>query len=36
MTDGWKFVEELAEARVLSDHEMDMFAYRNAEKLLKL
>jgi predicted TIM-barrel fold metal-dependent hydrolase len=36
MTDGWGFVETLAEARVMSDSEMDMFAYKNAEKLLKL
>jgi len=35
-TDGWAFVQKLAQARVLSDAEMDMFARRNAEKLLKL
>ncbi|OAG12109.1 amidohydrolase family protein [Paraphaeosphaeria sporulosa] len=35
-TDGWAFVEKLAEAKVLSDDEMDMFAYKNAERLLKL
>ena len=34
--DGWAFVEKLAQAQVLSDEEMDMFAYKNAEKLLKL
>lgn len=36
ITDGWKFVEELARSRILSDKEMDMFAYKNAEGLLKL
>jgi len=35
-TDGWAFVEKLAEAQVLSDTEIDMFAWRNAEKLLGL
>ncbi|KAH6858916.1 hypothetical protein BKA58DRAFT_50570 [Alternaria rosae] len=35
-TDGWAFVEKLAQAQVLSDAEMDMFAWRNAEKLLGL
>ena len=35
-TDGWAFVEKLAEAQVLSDAETDMFAWRNAEKLLGL
>lgn len=35
-TDGWQFIEKLAESRVLTDGEMDMFAYKNAEKLLKL
>ncbi|KAI0587783.1 amidohydrolase family protein [Pyrenophora tritici-repentis] len=35
-TDGWAFVEKLAQAQVLSDENMDMFAYKNAEKLLKL
>lgn len=36
MTDGWAFVEKLAEARVLRDEEMDLFAHGNAEKLLGL
>jgi predicted TIM-barrel fold metal-dependent hydrolase len=36
MSDGWKFVEQLAESGVLKDREMDMFAYKNAERLLKL
>lgn len=36
MSDGWKFVEQLAESRVLTNHEMDMFAHKNAENLLKL
>jgi predicted TIM-barrel fold metal-dependent hydrolase len=36
MTDGWKFVKQLAESKVLKDNEMDMFAYKNAEGLLKL
>ena len=35
-TDGWAFVEKLVQAQVLSNTEMDMFAWRNAEKLLKL
>lgn len=35
-TDGWAFVEKLARAQVLSDAEMDMFAWQNAGKLLKL
>lgn len=35
-TAGWAFVEQLAAARVLSDKEMDLFAYKNAERLLKL
>lgn len=35
-TDGWEFVEKLAQANVLNDDEMDAFAYRNAEKLLRL
>jgi len=35
-TDGWAFEEKLAQAQVLSDAEMDMFAWNNAEKLLKL
>ncbi|RMZ70301.1 Amidohydrolase 2 [Pyrenophora seminiperda CCB06] len=35
-TDGWSFVEKLAQAQVLSKEEMDMFAYKNAEDLLKL
>lgn len=36
MTDGWDFIKELAESKVLNNSEMDMFAYKNAEKLLKL
>jgi predicted TIM-barrel fold metal-dependent hydrolase len=36
LTDGWRFVEQLAENHILTDAEMDMFAYENAEKLLKL
>lgn len=35
-TEGWAFVKELAESRVLTREEMDAFAYGNAEKLLKL
>ncbi|CAI9638159.1 unnamed protein product [Alternaria burnsii] len=35
-TDGWAFVEKLAQAQVLTDAEMDMFAWKNAETLLKL
>jgi len=35
-TDGWAFVKKLAQAQVLSDAEMDMFAWRNAGKLLRL
>ncbi|KAG9203348.1 hypothetical protein G6514_003001 [Epicoccum nigrum] len=35
-TDGWAFAEELAREGVLSRSEMDAFAYKNAEKLLKL
>ena len=34
--DGWASVEELARAQVLSDAEIDMFAWRDAEKLLIL
>lgn len=33
---GYQFVQQLAEQRVLTNQEMDMFAYKNAEKLLKL
>ncbi|EUC51098.1 hypothetical protein COCMIDRAFT_317 [Bipolaris oryzae ATCC 44560] len=36
MTDGWAFVQRLAEARVLSGEEMDAFAFGNAERLLGL
>jgi predicted TIM-barrel fold metal-dependent hydrolase len=36
MTDGWEFVEKLAESKVLNNEEMDLFAYKNAEHLLKL
>jgi predicted TIM-barrel fold metal-dependent hydrolase len=36
MSDGWKFVERLAESEVLKNTEMDMFAYKNAKRLLKL
>ncbi|KAH4340368.1 hypothetical protein HBH98_190440 [Parastagonospora nodorum] len=36
MSDGWKFIEQLAENKVLRNDEMDMFAYKNAERLLKL
>jgi predicted TIM-barrel fold metal-dependent hydrolase len=35
-TDGWAFVEKLAQAQVLSDAEMHLFAWKNAEALLKL
>ena len=35
-TDGWAFVEKLAQSGVLSDAEMDAFAYKTAERLLKL
>ena len=35
-TDGWAFVEKLAQEQVLTDAEMDMFAWKNAETLLKL
>ncbi|KAF3039939.1 hypothetical protein E8E12_008496 [Didymella heteroderae] len=35
-TAGWAFVEKLAQSGVLTDGEMDAFAYKNAEKLLKL
>jgi hypothetical protein len=33
---GWGFVEKLAESKLLKDEEMDMFAYKNAERILKL
>jgi predicted TIM-barrel fold metal-dependent hydrolase len=36
MTDGWEFIEQLAESKILKDSEMDLFAYKNAERLLKL
>lgn len=36
MTDGWAFVEKLAESGVLSEKEMDAFAWKNVERLLKL
>lgn len=36
MSDIWKFVEQLAEEKVLKNEEMDMFAHKNAERLLKL
>jgi predicted TIM-barrel fold metal-dependent hydrolase len=36
MTDGWEFVEKLAESKVLKDDEMGMFAYKNADRILKL
>ncbi|KAJ4376880.1 hypothetical protein N0V86_006316 [Didymella sp. IMI 355093] len=35
-TDGWAFVEKLAQSGVLTDGEMEAFAYKNAETLLKL
>lgn len=35
-TDGWAFVQKLAESGTLKNEEMDSFAYKNAEKLLKL
>jgi predicted TIM-barrel fold metal-dependent hydrolase len=35
-TDGRTFVEKLAQARLLSDAEMDMFAWRSIKKMLKL
>lgn len=35
-TDGWAFVEKLAQSGVLSDAEMEAFAHGNAERLLKL
>lgn len=34
--DGWRFVEEVARSGVLSEEEMDMFAFGNAERLFKL
>ncbi|KAI5366348.1 Putative 2-amino-3-carboxymuconate-6-semialdehyde decarboxylase, metal-dependent hydrolase [Septoria linicola] len=36
ITAGWQFVQQLAEQRVLTNQEMNLFAYKNAEKLLKL
>jgi predicted TIM-barrel fold metal-dependent hydrolase len=36
MTDGWGFIEKLAESKVLKDDEMNLFAYKNAENLLRL
>jgi predicted TIM-barrel fold metal-dependent hydrolase len=36
ITDGWEFVEKLAESKVLKDDEMDMFAYKNAYRILNL
>jgi hypothetical protein len=35
-SDGWKFVGQVAESGVLRDGEMSLFAYKNAERLLKL
>ncbi|KAF2629153.1 hypothetical protein BU25DRAFT_409620 [Macroventuria anomochaeta] len=35
-TDGWAFVKKLAQSGVLTNGEMDAFAYKNVEKLLKL
>ena len=35
-TEGWGFVKELAREGVLSREEMDAFAFKNAERLLKL
>lgn len=34
--DGWELVQELAKRKVLTNDEMDLFAYKNAEKLLRL
>lgn len=36
MTDGWDFIQKLAQSNLLQDEEMDMFAHKNAEALLKL
>ena len=36
VTSGWDFVRKLAENKVLTNREMDLFAYKNAEKLLRL
>jgi predicted TIM-barrel fold metal-dependent hydrolase len=33
---GWEFIQKLAESGVLTDSEMDLFAHKNAESLLKL
>jgi predicted TIM-barrel fold metal-dependent hydrolase len=35
-TSGWNFIQELARGRVLTNREMDLFAYKNAERLLRL
>jgi predicted TIM-barrel fold metal-dependent hydrolase len=35
-TDGRTFVEKLAQARLLSDAVMDMFAWRNIKRMIKL
>ncbi|KAF2847251.1 hypothetical protein T440DRAFT_492053 [Plenodomus tracheiphilus IPT5] len=35
-TEGWAFIMKLAESKILTKKEMDKFAYRNAEELLKL
>ncbi|KAK4610583.1 Decarboxylase orsB [Fulvia fulva] len=35
-TAGWQFVQALADGNVLTNRQMDMFAYGNAQKLLKL
>ncbi|KZM27161.1 uncharacterized protein EKO05_0004701 [Ascochyta rabiei] len=36
MIDGWEFVQKLVESKVLLGGEIDLFAYKNAETLLKL
>ncbi|KAI2602296.1 amidohydrolase 2 [Hypoxylon sp. NC1633] len=35
-SEGWKFIQELAESGLLSKEEQDMFAYGNAKKLFKM
>lgn len=34
--DGWQFVTNLAKHIALTNHEMDLFADKNAERLLRL
>ncbi|PVH92062.1 amidohydrolase 2 [Periconia macrospinosa] len=35
-TEGWEFVGNLSQAQILSENEIDLFAYKNAEALLRL